>query len=39
MAIGTDLLDAAHGEFGGVNPVLAAPVPRSASLRLRWTFR
>ena len=40
MAIGTDLLDAAHAEFGGVNSVLlATQVPRSASLRLRWTFR
>ena len=39
MAIGTDL-DAAHAEFGGVDPVrLATQVPRSASLRLRWTSR
>jgi iron complex outermembrane receptor protein len=40
MAIGQNLLDAAHAEFGGVGSLLlATQVPRSASLRLRWTFR
>ena len=40
MAIGQNLLDAAHGEFGTANTLLlATQVPRSASLRLRWTSR
>jgi iron complex outermembrane receptor protein len=40
MAIGQNLLDAAHAEFGGVGSLLQpTQVPRSASLRLRWTFR
>jgi hypothetical protein len=39
MAIGQNLLDAAHAEFGGGSSLLlATQVPRSASLRLRWTF-
>jgi iron complex outermembrane receptor protein len=39
MAIGQNLLDAAHVEFGGSNSLLlATEVPRSASLRLRWEF-
>jgi iron complex outermembrane receptor protein len=40
MAIGQNLLDAAHAEFGGTGSVLLpTQVPRSASLRLRWTSR
>jgi iron complex outermembrane recepter protein len=40
MAIGQNLFDAAHAEFTGADSiVLATQVPRSASLRLRWTFR
>jgi iron complex outermembrane receptor protein len=40
MAIGQNLFDAAHAEFaGGSSLLLATEVPRSASLRLRWTFR
>jgi iron complex outermembrane receptor protein len=40
MAIGQNLFDAAHAEFGGVGSLLLPTlVPRSASLRLRWTFR
>jgi iron complex outermembrane receptor protein len=40
MASGQNLFDAAHAEFAG-NQSLLLPtqVPRSASLRLRWTFR
>lgn len=39
MAIGQSLFDAAHAEFGGAGSLLlATQVPRSASLRLRWTF-
>jgi iron complex outermembrane recepter protein len=39
MAIGQNLFDAAHAEFGGLELLhLATQVPRSASLRLRWTF-
>jgi iron complex outermembrane receptor protein len=39
MAIGQNLLHAAHAEFaGGGSLVLATEVPRSASLRLRWVF-
>jgi iron complex outermembrane receptor protein len=40
MATGQNLFDAAHAEFGGAGSLLmATTVPRSASLRLRWTFR
>jgi iron complex outermembrane receptor protein len=40
MAIGQNLLDSAHAEFGGIGSLLQpTQVPRSASLRLRWTFR
>ena len=39
MAIGQNLFDAAHAEFAGTGSLLlATQVPRSASLRLRWTF-
>jgi iron complex outermembrane receptor protein len=39
MAIGQNLLDPAHAEFGGIGSLLQpTQVPRSASLRLRWTF-
>jgi iron complex outermembrane recepter protein len=39
MAIGHNLFDAAHAEFGGADSVLlATQMPRSGSLRLRWTF-
>jgi iron complex outermembrane receptor protein len=40
QAIGQNLLEAAHAEFGGPGSLLLATlVPRSASLQLRWTFR
>ena len=40
MAIGQNLFDAAHAEFGGAGTLLTSTqVPRSASLQLRWTFR
>ena len=40
MAIGQNLFDAAHTEFGGTGTfLLVTQVRRSASLRLRWTFR
>jgi outer membrane receptor protein involved in Fe transport len=40
MAIGQNLFDVAHPEFPGATSfVLGTQVPRSASLRLRWTFR
>lgn len=40
MAIGRNLFDAAHVEFGGTETlVLATQVARSASVRLRWTFQ
>ena len=40
VAIGQDLFNAAHAEFAGASSLLqATQVPRSASLRLRWTFR
>jgi iron complex outermembrane receptor protein len=40
MVIGQNLFDAAHAEFGTTGSLLlATEVPRSASLRLRWTFR
>jgi iron complex outermembrane receptor protein len=39
MAIGQNLFNPAHAEFDGTNLVmLATQVPRTASLRLRWTF-
>ena len=39
MAIGQNLFDAAHAEFAGAaSLLLATQVPRSVSLRLRWTF-
>ena len=39
MAIGQNLFSAAHAEFTGTTSLLlATQVPRSASLRLRWTF-
>jgi iron complex outermembrane receptor protein len=38
-ATGQNLLDAAHAEFSGTGAVLqGTQVPRSGSLRLRWTF-
>jgi hypothetical protein len=40
VAIGQNLLDASHAEFArAVSGLLATEVPRSASLRLRLTFR
>ena len=40
MAIGQNLFVASHQEFAGSDSfVLATQVPRSASLRLRWTLR
>lgn len=40
MAIGQNLFDAAHAEFGGPTTfLLVTQVPRSLGLRLRWTFR
>jgi iron complex outermembrane receptor protein len=40
MAIGQNLLDAAHREFsGGEALLLATQMPRSIAVRLRWTFR
>jgi iron complex outermembrane receptor protein len=40
MAIGQNLFDAAHVESAGTGSLLqVTQVPRSASLRLRWTFR
>jgi iron complex outermembrane receptor protein len=40
MVIGQNLFDAAHAEFAGTGALLlATQVPRSASLRLRWTSR
>jgi iron complex outermembrane receptor protein len=39
MASGQNLFDAAHAEFAGPQSLLLpTQVPRSASLRLRWTF-
>jgi len=39
MAIGQNLFDAAHAEFGGAGSLLmVTQVPRSASVRLRWEF-
>ena len=40
MASGQNLFDAAHAEFAGAQSLLLpTQVPRSASVRLRWTFR
>ena len=40
MVTGQNLFDAAHAEFGGVGSfLLVTQVPRSAGVRLRWTFR
>jgi outer membrane receptor protein involved in Fe transport len=40
MGVGQNLFDRTHAEFDGRNELLLAmPVPRRASLRLRWTFR
>ena len=39
MAIGQNLLDGAHPEFtGGDQLHVSTEMPRSAALRLRWTF-
>ena len=38
-AIGQHLFAASQAEIGGDNLALVTQVPRSASLRLRWTFR
>ncbi|MFA5909683.1 MAG: TonB-dependent receptor [Vicinamibacterales bacterium] len=39
MAIGQNLFKAAHFEFGGADALVkATQVPRSAGVRLRWTF-
>jgi outer membrane receptor protein involved in Fe transport len=39
IAVGQNLLDAAHSEFAGpVTFLMATQIPRSASARLRWTF-
>jgi iron complex outermembrane receptor protein len=39
MAIGQNLLEAAHAEFGSAGSLLqATQIPRSASVRLRWVF-
>jgi outer membrane receptor protein involved in Fe transport len=39
MAIGQNLFDSAHAEFGGTTSfLLVTQVPRSASLRLRWAY-
>lgn len=40
VAIGQNLLDKAHFEFRLTQPtLLTTEVPRSASVRMRWTFR
>jgi outer membrane receptor protein involved in Fe transport len=40
VAIGQNLLDKAHFEFGLAEPaLLTTKVPRSATIRLRWAFR
>ena len=40
VAIGQNLLDKGHFEFGLTVPaLLTTEVPRSASIRMRWTFR
>jgi hypothetical protein len=40
VAIGQNLLDPAHFEYGLTQPaLLTTKVPRSASIRVRWTFR
>jgi iron complex outermembrane receptor protein len=39
IAVGQNLLDAAHSEFSGaVTFLTATQIPRSASVRLRWIF-
>jgi hypothetical protein len=39
MAIGQNLFDPAYAEFAGpASLLLPTEIPRSASLRLRWTF-
>jgi outer membrane receptor protein involved in Fe transport len=39
QVMGQNLFDAAHAEFGGTgSALLATQVPRSLSLRMRWTF-
>jgi len=40
MAIGQNLLDAAHAEYAGAESLtLPTQVPRSASIRLRWEYK
>jgi hypothetical protein len=40
MVLGQNLLDPAHREFIDATALLlATQVPRSVSVRLRWTFR
>jgi iron complex outermembrane receptor protein len=40
MAIGQNLTDGAHAEFAGPSSfVLVTEIPRSVSVRLRWSFR
>jgi outer membrane receptor protein involved in Fe transport len=40
MAVGQNIFDASHAEFADVRaPLGATEVARSASVRLRWTFR
>ena len=40
MAIGQNLFDDAHAEFAGAATLVqATQMPRSVSVRLRWTFR
>jgi hypothetical protein len=39
IAVGQNLLDAAHGEFSGkITFLTATQIPRSVSVRLRWIF-
>jgi iron complex outermembrane receptor protein len=39
IAIGQNVFDAAHAEFSGIKSLaLATQIPRSATLRMRWTF-
>ena len=40
MAIGQNLFDDAHAEFAGAAALVqATQMPRSVSVRLRWTFQ
>ena len=40
MAIGQNLFDDAHAEFAGAGTLVqTTQMPRSVSVRLRWTFR